>query len=182
MFSRLFVFCAVAAYGITLVFAQTPSSHSSAKTELLIQNAGYLGVDVVEVTRDNFSKFGLPDVRGVAIEKVIEGSPASAVGLRSRDVIIVVEGEVITGSRMLSKLMIDISPERSIKLIVIREGVEREFTVTVGKRPELKTENSRFQSDFPGIQIPNRPQMQPSLLDLFRNRPKSGRGIIGPRF
>jgi opacity protein-like surface antigen len=43
-------------------------------------DGGYLGIETQEVTRENFSKFGLRDVRGVAVEKVADKSPAQAAG------------------------------------------------------------------------------------------------------
>jgi len=39
-------------------------------------DGSYLGVQTEEVTKDNFAKYGLREVRGVAVEKVVEGSPA----------------------------------------------------------------------------------------------------------
>ena len=51
-------------------------------------DGSYLGVQTQEVTKENFGKFGLRDVRGVAVEKVLDNSPAQAAGLQNGDVIV----------------------------------------------------------------------------------------------
>src|SRR5215216_315596 len=53
----------------------------------------YLGVQTQEVNKENFSKFGLRDVRGVAVDKVLENSPAAAAGIQVGDVIVRFNGE-----------------------------------------------------------------------------------------
>src|ERR1043165_7381385 len=59
---------------------------------------GYLGVQTQEVTRENFAKFGLRDVRGVAVEKVMDKSPAAAAGIQAGDVIVRFNGEEVTSA------------------------------------------------------------------------------------
>ena len=69
------------------VFAQEPPkppapSGGAFSWTVFDSESGYLGVQTEEVTRQNFAKFGLAAVRGVAVSKVIEGSPAASAGLR----------------------------------------------------------------------------------------------------
>jgi len=172
MFRKLFVFYAIAAFGSAIVFAQTPSPRASVTTGFFVGDGGYLGVETVEITKENFSKFGLRDVRGVAIEKVIDGSPAAAAGLQAGDVIVAVNGDAITSSRKLTRLMSEVSPDHQVKLTVLRGGSEREITATAGKRPMPKFEEGNFRfdfpRDFPNIQIPDMPDMAPMMRDLPR--------------
>src|SRR5438876_917172 len=58
-------------------------------------DGGYLGVQTTDVNRDNYSKYGLRDVRGVAVEKVMENSPAAAAGIKEGDVIFRLNGEEV---------------------------------------------------------------------------------------
>ena len=96
MLRKLFVFYAIAAFSTAVIFAQTPEPKPG---EPLVRsfswssNEGYLGVQTGEVTRENFSKFGFREVRGVAVEKVIEGSPAAAAGIQYGDVIVSLNGK-----------------------------------------------------------------------------------------
>jgi len=68
-------------------------------------DGGYIGVQTQEVTRENFSKFGLRDVRGVAVEKVVDKSPAQAAGIQAGDVIVKFDGEEVTSARKLTRLI-----------------------------------------------------------------------------
>src|SRR5215208_3675718 len=119
--------------------AQTPSPGARGEGRTFSMffdgDGSYLGIQTEEVTKDNFAQYGLRDVRGVAIEKVMEGSPAEKAGLQSGDVIVRFNNEEITSVRKLSRLLGEIAPDHQAKLTVIRSGGEREFTATLGKRP-----------------------------------------------
>lgn len=129
-------------------------------------DGGYLGVQTEEVSKENFSKFGLRDVRGVAVAKVIEGSPAQAANFQVGDVIVKVNGEDITSSRKLTRLIGEISPDHTAKITVLRGGSERELTVTIGARPEPKFGEGQFK--FPeGLEKMDIPDM-PNLEKLPR--------------
>jgi hypothetical protein len=41
-------------------------------------DGGYLGVLTEEVTKENFARFGLREVKGVGVESVVAGSLAQA--------------------------------------------------------------------------------------------------------
>lgn len=98
-------------------------------------DGGYLGVQTTEVTKDNFAKFGLRDVRGVAVEKVMENSPAAAAGIKDGDVIVRLNGEEIASTRKLTRLISEIDVDHQVKVTVLRGGREQEITATLGKRP-----------------------------------------------
>lgn len=129
-------------------------------------SGGYLGVQTEEVSKDNFSKFGLRDVRGVAIAKVVEGSPAQTAGLQDGDVIVKLNGEEITSSRKLTRLISEISPDHSAKLTVMRNGNDRDVTVTLGKRPMPQFGEGNFAFAFPGEKFDLKDM--PELKDLPR--------------
>lgn len=95
----------------------------------------YIGVELDEVTRENMSKFGLREVRGVAIDKVADNSPAQAAGLQVGDVIVKFSGEDVTSVRKLTRLLGEVAPDHQAKMKIVRNGDERDITVTVGKRP-----------------------------------------------
>ena len=94
MIQRSFAFVLVAfVIGLT-VQAQTPAPAPNAKGEGLAfsmffdGDGAYLGIQTAEVTKENFAKYGLREVRGVIVEKVMEGSPAEKAGLQNGDVIV----------------------------------------------------------------------------------------------
>src|SRR5437868_2280693 len=108
-------------------------------------DGGYLGVQTQEVTRENFSKFGLRDVRGVAVEKVMDKSPAEAAGLKEGDVIVKFNGDEISSVRKLTRLIGEVSPDHQATVTILRGGREQDINVTIAKRPMPEFSNGNFQ-------------------------------------
>ncbi|MFN0140105.1 MAG: PDZ domain-containing protein [Pyrinomonadaceae bacterium] len=122
-------------------------------------DGGYLGVQTQEVTRENFSKFGLSSVRGVAVEKVVENSPAAAAGLKAGDVIVRFNGEEITSTRKLTRLISEVAPDHHATITISRNGREQDVTATLGKRPEPKFADGNFLLRTPMPPMPPMPSM-----------------------
>lgn len=123
----------------------------------------YLGIEPQEVNKENFSKFGLSEVRGVAIEKVLENSPAAQAGLQPNDVIVKFENEEVTSVRKLTRLISEVAPDHKVKLTILRGGNEREIEVTMGKRefPKMFDGNFKMEMNLPNIQsMPKIPNVQ----------------------
>ena len=156
MYRKYVIFALVAAMSLISISAQTPDPKSERGFPMSKSfafsfdgNGSYLGVQTREVTKENFSKMGLREVRGVAVEKVVEGSPAAAAGLREGDVIVRFNGDDVTSGRKLSRLVSEVSPDHQARLTVVRGGVEQEITATIGKSPVSSFENGNFKFDFP---------------------------------
>ena len=134
-------------------------------------DGSYLGVQTQEVTKENFAKFGLHDVRGVAVEKVLDNSPAQSAGLQNGDVIVRFNGEEVTGARKLTRLISEVAPDHQAKVTVVRGGSERDVTVTIAKRPGPKFENGNFEWQvFPPMgEMPKIPDVS-KLQDLSKLR------------
>lgn len=168
LLSALFISAATAG----IVTAQTPQPAPKGEPKVFAWTSegsgGYLGVQTEEVSKENFSKFGLRDVRGVAIGKVIEGSPAAEAGLQTGDVIVKVNGDEISSSRKLTRLISEISPDHSAKVTVLRNGHERDVTVTLGKRPMPQFAEGNFNFSFPKGFEGFDPKDMPELKDLPR--------------
>ena len=179
MFRKPFVLFVIGAFAAG-AFAQTPEPKKDKDKEHVFSwsfdgDGSYLGVQTVEITRENFAKFGLREVRGVVVEKVIDGSPAAAAGIQPGDVIVAFNGEPVTSSRKLTRLLSEVSPDHTAKIVVVRGGSEREVPVTVAKRPMPKWEQGNFEFNFPHdfkIDIPkiDMPKFDLQLPD-FKNLP-----------
>jgi membrane-associated protease RseP (regulator of RpoE activity) len=145
--------------------AQTPAPGAKGETRAFSMffdgDGAYLGVQTEEITKDNFSKYGLREVRGVAVEKVMEGSPAEKSGLQSGDVIVRFNNEEVTSTRKLTRLMGEVAPDHQVRLTVIRGGSEREIVATAGKRPVPKFNEGGFTWNGPSFpQGENFPRME----------------------
>ena len=141
--------------------APEPKPEAQAFSLFFDGDGGYLGIQTAEVTKDNFAKYGLKEVRGVAVEKVIEGSPAEKAGVQVGDVIVRFNDEDVTSVRKLTRLLGEVSPDHQARITVVRGGSERELTATVGKRPTPKFNEGSFKwshGEFPKMpDMPNFP-------------------------
>ena len=105
----------------------------------------YIGVSIEDVSAETQS-FGLP--QGAAVRGVVEDSPAAKAGLQQNDIITAVNGQTITGSSDLTKIVGDAKPGDELKLTIYRQGQTMELTVTVGERVQnaLGEDNQSQQS------------------------------------
>ncbi len=114
----------------------------------------YLGVEVEEITRANMSRFNVTgEPRGVAVVRVLKGSPAERAGLRENDVIVRFDGETLTSVRKLNRLVSESSPEHNARLTILRGGAEQEFSATLGKREGLAQSFAGFNNMIPPAQM-----------------------------
>lgn len=175
MIRRSFAFILFVLIGVGINNAQTPEPRTDKAPVKTFSfsfdgDGGYLGVQTEEVSRENLSKFGLREVKGVGIESVVDGSPAQAAGLQKGDVIIKINGDDITSGRKLTRLVSEISPEHQARLTVVRNGSEREITVTVGKRPGFRFDEGAFagiMAPMGKLDLPQMPDM-PAMPNLER--------------
>lgn len=162
MYRKLFVLSLFFVFTAVSSFAQeiTPLERPARAMILNGFSASYLGVQTVDVTKENFSRFGLSEVRGVAVDKVLKDSPAEKAGLQNGDVIVRFDGETISSVRKLTRLIGEVAPDHKAKVTVLRNGNERDIEVTVGKR-EMNFDAGVFSGDFPaieGVMIPRAPR------------------------
>lgn len=169
MYRRYFTFLLFVTFACVAASAQTPEPKKGGDKAFggtmwsIDGSDSYLGIQTQEISNDNFAKYGLQNVRGVGIEKVLENSPAAAAGLQNGDVILKFNGEDVTSTRKLTRLMVEVAPDHQARLTVSRNGSERELTVTVGKRPTPTFGNGAFTFNFPDkdMSIPDMPNIPP---------------------
>ena len=94
----------------------------------------FLGIYPEEVNTGNMKQYGLSAPRGVAVGRVIEGSPAERAGLRKDDVILRFNGEEVTSARKLNRLISEVAPDHTARLSISRGGTEQEINVTLSRR------------------------------------------------
>jgi serine protease Do len=191
MFRKSLAFILLGITAGSAAYTQTPEPRAEkAPQAFAFEFSGsYLGVETGEVTKENFSKLGLREVRGVAVEKVMDGSPAQTAGLQSGDVILKFNGEEVTSVRKLTRMIGEVAPDHQARVLVLRGGSERELTVTLGKRPMPKFESGVFGPMTPGrLSRPNFPPMAPmpdmpnlppmTEAPLFRQFPGDDRDVF----
>jgi len=117
----------------------------------------FLGVFAEDVSKENMSRYNLREVRGVGITQVAKDSPAEKAGLRKDDVILKFDGENVTSTRKLTRLVSEVAPDQSVRLTISRGGSEQEVSVTIGKRNESINAGAGFRAlqGLPGLMTPD---------------------------
>ena len=133
---------------------------------LFVQGGPFLGVHAEDVSKENMSTYGMRDVRGVGVSEVVKDSPAEKAGLRKGDVILRFNGEAVTSTRKLNRLVNESSPDQTVQLTISRGGSEQEVSATLAKREmknifnektreELRQKMDKMKNNFPKIRTGN---------------------------
>ena len=128
-----------------------------------ISGGSFLGVYTEDISKENVGRYNLREVRGVGITQVAKDSPAEKAGLRKDDVILRFDGENVTSTRKLTRLVSEVAPDQSVRLGISRGGSEQEVSVTIGKRNESMNAGEGFRAfppmqampDLPGLITPD---------------------------
>lgn len=109
-----------------------PSNMAKSVMEQLIQNGkvrrGQLGVNIQNITEDLAKSLDLKDTKGVLVSNVRAGSAAEKAGIKNGDIITAINGEKIDDGNVLRNKVASTMPGTDIKLTVIRDGQEQQFT------------------------------------------------------
>lgn len=127
---------------------------------------GFLGVYTEEVSKENFAKFGLREVRGVAVTKVEENSPAAKAGILPNDVIVRIDGDEVTSVRKLNRLIGEVAPDHTTRITVLRNGSEVDLSAVIERRKFEKFDgNFTFpRVEMPKIELPDMPEVPQALM------------------
>ncbi|HSS18560.1 MAG TPA: PDZ domain-containing protein [Pyrinomonadaceae bacterium] len=133
-----------------------------------VSGGSFLGVYAEDINKENMSRYGMREVRGVGITQVVKDSPAEKAGLRKDDVIVKFEGESVTSTRKLNRLVSEVAPDQTARLTISRGGGEQEVAVTVGKR------NNSFNT-MDGFEGLEKLKGLDRLKDMEKNMPPGAR-------
>ena len=110
-----------------------------------------LGVTVQPVTSDLAESMGLKQVRGAIVSGVEPGSAADHAGIKRGDVITSFNGNDVQDTNSLRNRVADTTPGTPAKVIVNRDGRERELTVKLDEASAKKSaRNAESGSDEDG--------------------------------
>jgi len=101
---------------------------------------GYIGVTMNPegLTQELAESFGLDKNVGVLVTEVEPESPADKAGLKQGDVILKLNGKEVRSNESLRNTISLMAPGTKIKLIIFRDGKEKEVTVEVGSLSKSK--------------------------------------------
>ncbi|HQE92522.1 MAG TPA: PDZ domain-containing protein [Anaerolineae bacterium] len=138
----------------TTSVSETPTQESTPEApqdEPLTARTAWLGIMATTLDSSTATAMDLPiDQQGVLVGQVLAGSPADKAGLRGStetitinnqtmvvggDIIIAWNEETITSMPQLQALVRRAQPGDKVKLTILRDGRQRELTVTLEARP-----------------------------------------------
>ncbi len=102
---------------------------------------GWLGVSIQQVSADLARSFHLERPVGALVGEVSPGSPAEDAGVRQGDIIIKYKGKEVSQMSMLPAMVAQTPVGKKVKIVLIRNGKEKEIVVKIGK---LKEEGGAF--------------------------------------
>lgn len=106
------------------------------KTRVVVHavSGGYLGVQLVDITRELRKFYGAPEDAGVLVSRVVEDSPAAAAGFEVGDVITAVARHPMERSREVMSAMRRFEPEETVPIEIVRAGAPLTLSATLGER------------------------------------------------
>jgi serine protease Do len=96
---------------------------------------GWLGVGIQDLTPQLAKALNSPVSHGAVVAQVFDG-PAKRAGMRAEDVIVSMNGKPLDSSKALTRGIGFQAPDSSATFGVIRNGVQKDFKVQLGTRPE----------------------------------------------
>jgi serine protease Do len=111
-----------------------PVFESLLKTGKVVR--GYLGVAIQDLTPDLAKNFGLKEPKGALISDVSSESPAEQSGLKQGDVILEFQGTSVEDPAALQRLVTRTPVGSKATVKVLRDGYEKDVTVTIGEQPD----------------------------------------------
>ena len=107
---------------------------------------GYLGLKLQDITGDFEKDFNLPDQNGALVDDVMPDSPAAKAGIKSGDAIIAFNNKPVVDLHGLQLAVSDCEPGSTATLKVIRDGVQKNLTVTLAPLPGENGDSSSGQN------------------------------------
>ena len=90
-----------------------------------------LGVNIQDINADRAQELNLDKVEGVFVSNVTDNGAAREAGIEGGDVIISIEGDAIKTSAELQEKISQYRPGDDVKVIVLRDNKEKQFSVTL---------------------------------------------------
>ena len=107
---------------------------------------GWMGVYIEEVGQSVAQEQGLPRFDHALVTRTVDGAPAGPAGIRAGDVIVSVDGEVVSYTRFLEKVAAH-SPGDTVSVEIARDGLRGEIEVELTSREAWQRTQAQQTSD-----------------------------------
>jgi serine protease Do len=118
---------------------------------------GWLGVSIQDLTPSLAKSFNLKDTKGVLVGGVVPQGPADQAGLKAGDIIVRFDGQPTDNAHSLSRLAAMAKPDKSVPVVVLRNGSEQTIQVSIGLMPQQPVEagSTATKSTSWGLSVQN---------------------------
>ncbi|MDB5601618.1 MAG: serine peptidase [Xanthobacteraceae bacterium] len=96
---------------------------------------GWIGVQIQPVSPEIAESLGLKNAEGALVAEPQSGGPAVKAGIEAGDVITSVNGQPVKDARDLARRIGSMPPGATVKLVAVRKGAEKNFSLTLGELP-----------------------------------------------
>ena len=94
-----------------------------------------VGIRLSDVSADQVKSLKLSKAEGAIVESVNPDSPASAAGIRAKDVVVEFDGERVRSARHLTRLVSETPAGRDVEMVLMRDGRKTELHI----KPEARS-------------------------------------------
>ena len=122
-------------HAVEMSAALGPQMYAAAMGEAHGQAArGYLGIDMRDVSEDQLGALKLKEARGVEITNLDHDGPACKAGMRLRDVILQMNGQIVENDEQIRRMLKDMPVGRSVTFVISRDGQTQTITMQTADR------------------------------------------------
>ena len=133
---------------------------------------GWLGVNVQDLDEALAKQFGLSEMKGVLVAKILPGSPAEKGKMKNGDIIKTFDGKPVENVRELLKLVGRAPIGKKVKVAVLRDKKEVALDIEIAQRPqELKEYAEPELGNWRGLEAQ---ELTPEVSQRYKVSEKSG--------
>jgi len=126
---------------------------------------GQLGVSMYTVTPDIAHSLGLPNAMGALVSQVVDGSPADKAGIRTGDVITVVNGQAVKSNSELRNVIGLLRVGDKVDIGLVRDGKPLHVTAVIAdSTSELSRAPASIHLGFEGAVLADAPDSGGALV------------------
>jgi serine protease Do len=103
---------------------------------------GYLALYPQDIDDDLAKALKLKSTAGSLVADVTPNGPADKAGIKRGDIIVEFDGKKVENSIQLRNMVAQISPGKTVEVVLIRDGKEMKLNVRLGERPKERESES----------------------------------------